>query len=266
MSVTMSPRADAWCGTSASGHSARSDDPKECWMVDQTTERAYSLALLVLTVATGAIDAVSYLALDRVFTGNMTGNVLFIGFGLVGVPDIPVLNNLVALLAFMLGAVIGARVTRHAAGRARLPRSSLALLLVGTALVLVLSVVWILVGAISTPFMVVITAVLALLLGVQAAAVKHIGIRDLSTVVVTMTMVNLSTDSRIAGGKGAAWSRRLAAIVTMGLGALGSAAIILRLGGAWALLFAAAVMAVGVALMYRARRLDAAEDEDRPTA
>lgn len=228
-------------------------------MADQAwPEGAYSSALLVLTVATGAIDAVSYLALDRVFTGNMTGNVLFIGFGLVGVPGIPLLNNLVALLTFMLGAVIGARLTRRHVGSVRLPRSSLVLLLVGAVLVVVLAVAWILAGAISTSFMIVITGVLALLLGVQAAAVKHIGIRDLSTVVVTMTMVNLSADSWLAGGKGAAWFRRLAGIVTMGLGALGSAAVTLRFGGAWALVLAAAVMLVGVALMFRARRLDAA--------
>jgi uncharacterized membrane protein YoaK (UPF0700 family) len=230
-------------------------------MVDQAgPERAYTLALLALTVATGAIDAVSYLALDRVFTGNMTGNVLFIGFGLVGVPEIPLLNNLIALLAFMLGAGAGARLTRRDAGRAKLPRSSLVLLMVGTALVLVLSLVWLLVGAIDSPLMIVITGLLALLLGAQAAAVKHIGIRDLSTVVVTMTMVNLSTDSRLAGGRGAAWLRRMAAIVSMGLGALGSAAVTLRFGGAWALLFAAAVMVIGVVLMHRARRLDAVEE------
>ena len=39
--------------------------------------------LLLLTASTGCIDAVSYLALDKVFTGNMTGNVLFIGFSLL---------------------------------------------------------------------------------------------------------------------------------------------------------------------------------------
>ena len=70
-------------------------------------EREYTAALLVLTAATGAVDGVSYLALDRVFTGNMTGNVLFIGFGLMGVQGIPVLNNLVALLTFLLGAALG---------------------------------------------------------------------------------------------------------------------------------------------------------------
>jgi len=232
-------------------------------MVERTwPERAYSLALLVLTVATGAIDAVSYLALDRVFTGNMTGNVVFIGLGLVGVEEIPALNNLVALLAFMLGAVIAARITRGGAVAVKLPKSSLVLLLVGTALVFALSVVWLVVGEIATPVMVVITGVLAMLLGAQAAAVKHIGIRDLSTVVVTMTMVNLSSDSRLGGGQGGGWFRRLAAIVTMGLGALGAAAVTLRFGGAWGLVLAGAVMAVGVALMYRARRLEVLE----PTA
>lgn len=45
--------------------------------------------LLMLTASTGCIDAVSYLALDKVFTGNMTGNVLFIGFSLVGAGNTP---------------------------------------------------------------------------------------------------------------------------------------------------------------------------------
>ena len=84
-------------------------------------EAACTLALLVLTVATGAIDGVSYLALDRVFTGNMTGNVLLIGFGLVGVPGIPVLNDLVALLTFLLGAAVGWRAARARRGRGASP-------------------------------------------------------------------------------------------------------------------------------------------------
>ena len=38
--------------------------------------------LLVLTVTTGLIDAVSYLGLGHVFTANMTGNIVLLGFGL----------------------------------------------------------------------------------------------------------------------------------------------------------------------------------------
>jgi len=229
-------------------------------MVDTTwPEREYSLALLTLTAATGALDGVSYLALDRVFTGNMTGNVLFLGFGLVGVPGIPALNNLVALLTFLLGAAIGSRVTRGASKVPKLPASSLAVLVVDTALVLVLSGIWIALGSLDRSTMIVITALLALLLGAQAAAVRHLGIRDLSTVVVTMTMVNLATDSRLAGGTAAAWARRLAAIVAMGVGALASALVTLRLGGAYALLLAAIVMALGVGAMWRARGLELAD-------
>ena len=222
------------------------------------SEREYTIALLVLTVATGAIDGVSFLALDRVFTGNMTGNVLFIGFGLVGVDGIPLINNVVALLTFMLGAVLGSRFTRGGAEGIRLPVRSLTVLAVGTGSVLVLAAVWLVLGTISVPVMIIITGLLALLLGAQAAAVKHIGIRDLSTVVVTMTMVNLSADSRVAGGVGSAWGRRLAAIVAMGLGALGAAAIAVHGGGgAYALLLAGGLMAIGTLLTARARRLEA---------
>jgi len=220
-------------------------------------EREYGLALLVLTAATGAVDGVSYLALDRVFTGNMTGNVLFVGFGLAGVDDIPVLNNLVALLTFVLGAALGSRLTRRGAGGpVRLPRSSMVVQLVVVLGTFALAGVWLGLGRLGTTEMVVITGVLALLLGAQAAAVRHTGIRDLSTVVVTMTMVNLAADSRLAGGAGAAWFRRVGAIVTMGVGALAAALVIRYLGGAWALLLAGLLMAVGTLLLLRARRSD----------
>jgi uncharacterized membrane protein YoaK (UPF0700 family) len=35
--------------------------------------------MMVLTFTTGIIDAVGYLGLDRVFTANMTGNVVILG-------------------------------------------------------------------------------------------------------------------------------------------------------------------------------------------
>jgi uncharacterized membrane protein YoaK (UPF0700 family) len=40
-------------------------------------------ALLVLTFSTGLVDAVSYLGLGRVFTANMTGNIVLLGFGML---------------------------------------------------------------------------------------------------------------------------------------------------------------------------------------
>lgn len=133
----------------------------------------------------------------------------------------------------MLGAAVVSRITRRSVGEVKLPTSSIAVLVAGTMLTLALSALWIAVDALGGPAMIITTGVLTLVLGAQAAAVKHVGIRDLSTVVVTMTMVNLSTDSRLAGGNGASGLRRVGAVAMMGLGALASAVVTLQLGGAY---------------------------------
>jgi uncharacterized membrane protein YoaK (UPF0700 family) len=63
--------------------------------------------LVGLTVITGLVDAFSYLTLGHVFVANMTGNVVFLAFGLVGVGGFSVVTSLVAIGAFILGALGG---------------------------------------------------------------------------------------------------------------------------------------------------------------
>jgi uncharacterized membrane protein YoaK (UPF0700 family) len=41
--------------------------------------RVRDLLLMALTFSSGAIDAISYLALGKVFTAFMTGNIVFLG-------------------------------------------------------------------------------------------------------------------------------------------------------------------------------------------
>src|SRR3989441_7814048 len=77
--------------------------------VGQERPASLPLLLLVLTVTTGLIDAVSVLGLGRVFTANMTGNVVFLGFALARVPGFSAVRSLAALAAFLAGAVIGGR-------------------------------------------------------------------------------------------------------------------------------------------------------------
>ena len=66
--------------------------------------------LLGLTTVTGLVDAFSYLLLGHVFVANMTGNVVFLGFALVGATGFSIPASLVALGSFVCGAVIGGRV------------------------------------------------------------------------------------------------------------------------------------------------------------
>src|SRR5437867_7362062 len=72
-----------------------------------------SALLLVLTITTGVIDAISVLGLGRVFTANMTGNTVFLGFALAGVPGFSPLRSVAALAAFLVGAFVGGRLGVH---------------------------------------------------------------------------------------------------------------------------------------------------------
>jgi uncharacterized membrane protein YoaK (UPF0700 family) len=199
--------------------------------------------LLLLTASTGVIDADSYLALDHVFTGNMTGNVLFIGFALAGVAGIPFFNNLIALLGFVVGSIVGGRIVGR--GHARgLPRVSARMLLAGGILAIGLATTWTIVGHLPTPVLYAVTFLLASVMGSQVSSVKPIGNSDVTTIVVTNTLANLARDSRLAGGKHENWVPRLLAILAMGIGAVAGALVIHASDGAVAL-YAAMVFYLG---------------------
>src|ERR1700729_901598 len=67
------------------------------------TDRALPPVLLALTLTTGLIDAASYLGLGHVFTANMTGNIVLLGFGLAHAGGLPVLAPAISLAAFLIG-------------------------------------------------------------------------------------------------------------------------------------------------------------------
>src|ERR1700745_3776995 len=72
---------------------------------------ALATLLVTLTVVTGVVDAVSILRLGRVFVANMTGNVVFSGFALVGAPGFSLSASLAALAGFLVGALGGGWLT-----------------------------------------------------------------------------------------------------------------------------------------------------------
>src|SRR5256885_14455377 len=74
-------------------------------------------ALLALTFTTGLVDAVSYLGLGRVFTANMTGNIVLLGFGVAGAGGLPVLAPLISLGAFVVGAAAGGALAKRMGDR-----------------------------------------------------------------------------------------------------------------------------------------------------
>src|SRR3954453_4596807 len=74
------------------------------------TNSALPKLLLGLTIVTGMVDAASYLRLGHVFVANMTGNVVFLGFGLAGAAGVSVWASLVAIGSFLAGGLVGGRI------------------------------------------------------------------------------------------------------------------------------------------------------------
>jgi uncharacterized membrane protein YoaK (UPF0700 family) len=180
---------------------------------------------LVLSFTTGLVDAVCYLGLGRVFTANMTGNVVFLGFGIAGSGGLPVVAPLVSLGAFLLGAGgggvlasrLGDRHTRHFGCALAIEASLIA------AAAVVAAAADVRPNAFSAETVI---ALLALAMGVRNATVRRIAVPDLTTTVLTMTLTGLAADSRLFGGTGKGSARRTAAVLAMLIGALAGALLL----------------------------------------
>jgi Protein of unknown function (DUF1275) len=79
-------------------------DPDALRRAAASVRHPLARGLLVLTFTTGLVDAVSYLGLGRVFTANMTGNIVLLAFGVAGSGGLPVVAPLISLGAFLVGA------------------------------------------------------------------------------------------------------------------------------------------------------------------
>jgi uncharacterized membrane protein YoaK (UPF0700 family) len=201
--------------------------------------------MLALTFSTGVIDAVGYLGLDRVFTGNMTGNVVILGMGLAGADDLPIAGPALALAGFMVGAAIGGRVLKPESG-AWTFRTTALFTTVGVMMTAIAATMFLVGNQPDRPAGLAITAALAAAMGIQAATARHLAVKDITTVVVTSLITGLAADSRLGGGLSQPWVRRIAALVLISAGAVGGAlALSLHLGAGVAI-SAVIVLAVAV--------------------
>ncbi|WP_082552959.1 YoaK family protein [Phycicoccus sp. Root101] len=193
---------------------------------------AFHLGLmLALTFSTGVIDAVGYLGLDRVFTGNMTGNVVVLGMALVGGTGLPVLGPLLALVGFMAGAAFGGRMLKSA-GPGWTARTTVLFTIVGVLMLGVAALLLAIEEDVSPPLRVTVTTVLGAAMGIQAATARFIAVKDVTTVVVTSTLTGLAADSVLGSGKGAGSARRTAAVILILAGAFAGGALLKwHLGG-----------------------------------
>ncbi len=202
--------------------------------------------LVALTFLTGLVDAVSYLMLGHVFVANMTGNVVFLGFALAGASGLSAPASLLALGAFLLGALGGGWLGSRQAHRGRLLRA--ANITQATLILLALIVALLAPEPLREGDRYALIVVLALAMGVQNAAAQRLAVPELTTTVLTRTLTGIASEARFLGGAGSKAGRRGVAVAMMLLGALAGALLGLHVSVAAALALALALSAgVGLA-------------------
>jgi uncharacterized membrane protein YoaK (UPF0700 family) len=223
--------------------------------------------LLVMTAVTGVVDAVSILALGRVFVANMTGNVVFAGFAMVGAPGFSLSASLFALAGFLAGAAFGGMlIARTGRDRGLLLRAGAAAELVLAAAALLLAglsgaagvshgTTGMTGGAFGPAVSDGLAAMLAVAMGIQNAVARKLAVPDMTTTVLTMTLTGLGADfravlrerGRVDGTDRPALSdlgRRLLVIATMLAGAVAGAWLVLDVSPLSGLSLGTALLAV----------------------
>jgi uncharacterized membrane protein YoaK (UPF0700 family) len=211
------------------------------------TPDALPMLLLVITFTTGLVDAVSVIGLGNVFVSLMTGNVLFLGFALAGAPGFDMAHNAAALIAFLAGAVLAGRVARMsgAATRRRWLLSAAAVeggLLLAAAFLARGYDMERLAPAATYYALVTMTAIA---MGFRNGTVRKLGVADLPTTVLTLTLASFASEAAAGQYKGAV--RRVASVACLLLGALVGGLLVLGGGVAQALLTAAVLVVVATA-------------------
>ncbi|MDY0881534.1 YoaK family protein [Dongia soli] len=199
------------------------------------------LYLLALTILTGLVDAASYLGLGHVFVANMTGNVVFLGFAAARITGFSVTASLVAIAAFMAGALCGGVIGRAKDGhRGRILWIAIGMetCLAGAALVMILERERM--AADLSILLIIVT--LSIAMGLQNSIVRRLAVPDLTTTVLTLTITGLAADRGAATG---AVTRRFSSVICMFAGAAAGGTLMLVLD-LKATLIAAFVLLLGV--------------------
>jgi uncharacterized membrane protein YoaK (UPF0700 family) len=212
------------------------------------SDRMTVAALLLLTFATGLVDAISVLVLGHVFVANMTGNIIFLGFWFVPGAGVDLTAAIVAFVGFLTGTVIGGRLARHLGAQTRRwLTTSLGIEVVVLVALSILAGTGVLGYHANSKLLLIVG--LAVTFGVQNATARQFGIQELSTTVLTSTVVGIGVDSRLAGGTGEREKLRYSVIFAMCGGAIVGATMS-RVVVAPVIALAAVVVAVSL-LIFR---------------
>jgi uncharacterized membrane protein YoaK (UPF0700 family) len=171
-----------------------------------TYVRIRNWLLAALTVSSGAVDAISFLALGKIFTAFMTGNFAFLGMGIAGHPGAPrIVSVLASMAGFAGGVYLGTKIIKRSSQSAAhegeqgtavvWPRVTTFALAISVLPHLCFQVIWFATdGRPGDNVIPVLLAVWALAMGNQSAAVRQLNVGGIFTTAATATFIFLVGD------------------------------------------------------------------------
>ncbi|WP_433467567.1 YoaK family protein [Spirillospora sp. CA-128828] len=180
--------------------------------------RLRAVLLVLLTFGAGTTDVVGFLGMEKVFTANMTGNIVLFGLAAGEGNGADLARCGVATLAFALGLLAGFGIAgRSGHGRVWPPRVTAVL-----GFVLALQTVFLAGWAMADAEprgggLLALIALSSVAMGAQTAAARSMAADGITTTFVTGTLTSMM--GGFAAGQGTAAGLRTAVILALGAGA-----------------------------------------------
>jgi uncharacterized membrane protein YoaK (UPF0700 family) len=174
----------------------------------QALRRRHAL-VVTLTFATGAADALGFLALGGAFSSVMTGNMVLLGLSAGSADADLAVTTGAAILAFVVGLLTGAKLAGAPAGGDPVwPRQVSRALLVELAVFCAYLVGWeVTLGDRSDQAALGLLMASAVALGMQSSAVQRFGVNGLSSTYLTGTLTSFIGDLAARRPRSSWWPR-----------------------------------------------------------
>jgi len=228
--------------------SRQSSGPVGSQLAEARAELARDALLIGLTFAAGVVDAVSYLGLGRIFTANMTGNVVFLALAVGQHSLLTALHSVVALMGFCIGAVLAGQLLERPRPPGPWPRRATWVMCAALVCMGAFAGIWTVVGGEpEANLLYVLIGLSSLGMGMQNAAARHLAVPGLTTTVITTALTGFMVELPALGISGTAQRRGGFAVLALFSGATIGAALMV-----YARAFAPVVTVVTVALVIGA--------------
>ncbi len=163
---------------------------------NQTLElRIRDMLLNALAVSSGAVDAISFLALGKVFSAFMTGNIAFLGLRVAGAPAAGWVSILTSMAAFAVGVYFSTLIVKPSKDSGMWPQRVTVALGVSLIAHAAFLAVWFASnGQPSIDLAHVLLGLWGLAMGMQSAAVRTLRVDGVFTTAATATIILLVGD------------------------------------------------------------------------